>query len=363
VREREMGLRKVGKLKMTVFLFLVFSMQLLPALTSPAAFPVVVVLSGDEPVMYTANKIGELLQNAMVVEKDSVFGTLILMRTVGEVIYVGHGTQQGIKVGGNIVSWENFAKEIRYVPSKTIYVAACYSENLAKIVEKKGLSKLIFGFKGLVDVDEATYKTTATIAAAKGDVERAQKLLRELTEIMIGKIVEPWKYKLWLLYETKQIRGIWHVKYYPYRSGYVKYTHPDNYIHYDIPVDGWWEKGDPSYLYVVHIPPSAVALGAAALAAAIGEYVGGHFGALLGAILAAVLESQGQGIVGDENGEGWLWIKDYTISWWVFQRFDFKIGGMCWCHAEIFPWWPGYTWWPLWYGWMPYLGLSEAPGW
>ncbi|MHA1583415.1 MAG: hypothetical protein ACTSYM_13085 [Candidatus Baldrarchaeia archaeon] len=183
------------KLKITTIVLIVLSMTLIPALTSPVASPVIVVLSGDEPVMYTANKIGELLQNAMIVEKNSMFGTLILMRAVGEVIYVGHGTQQGIKVGGNIVGWENFAKEIRHIPSKTIYVAACYSENLAKIAEKKGLSKLIFGFRGLVDADEAAYITTATIFAMMGNVEKTIKLLNEFIQLTIEKINQPWKYK------------------------------------------------------------------------------------------------------------------------------------------------------------------------
>jgi len=137
------------------------------------------------------------------------------------------------------------------------------------------------------------------------------ELLKELTEIMFGKIIEPWKYKLWLLYETKQIRGIWHVKYYPYRPRYVKYTHPDNYIHYDISVDGWWEKGDPSYLAVVHIPPWAVALSAAALGALLGEMFGGHLAAAIGAVLAVAFEIAGVSYMSDENGEGWFWAKDY----------------------------------------------------
>jgi len=288
------------------------------------------------------------------------------MRAVGEVIYVRHGTQQGIKVKGNIISWENFAKEIHRFPSKTIYVAACYSENLAKIAEKNRSNKIIFGFKGLVDVDEAAYITTATITATKGDMEKAQKLLKELTEIMFGKIIEPWKYKLWLLYETKQIRGIWHVKCYPYRPGYVKYTHPDNYIHYDIPVDGWWEKGDPSYLAVVHIPPWAVALSAAALGALLGEMFGGHLAAAIGAVLAVAFEIAGVSYMSDENGEGWFWIKDYKQYklWGVPYaiQFDWKLGGVCWIRTyQVLIYQP--VSWPLWYGWMPYLGLSEAPGW
>ncbi|MHA1583547.1 MAG: hypothetical protein ACTSYM_13760 [Candidatus Baldrarchaeia archaeon] len=83
------------------------------------------------------------------------------------------------------------------------------------------------------------------ITAVKGNVEKTpKKLLKELTEIMVGKIVEPWKYKLWLLYETKLIRGIWHVKYDPYLPDVVGYTHPDYYVHYEnqINIDDWWEK-------------------------------------------------------------------------------------------------------------------------
>ena len=367
-----MGLRKVGKVKTAVFLFLVFSMQLLPASTSPAAFPVVVVLSGDEPVMYTANKIGELLQNAMVVEKDSVFGSLILMRAVGEVIYVGHGTQQGIKVGGNIVSWENFAKEIRYVPSKTIYVAACYSENIAKIAEKNRSNKIIFGFKGLIDVDEAAYITTATITAIKGNAEKAGKLLKELTEIMFGKIVEPWKYKLWLLYETKQIRGIWHVKYDPYLPDVVDYTHPDYYFHYEnqINIDDWWEKENSNHnLYTVMVPRRISGWAAEAMMAALFAYVGAHFSGPLGAAAGLIAgRLVGSEILKDEKGVIWYWMKDWTVQklWWNIYRieWDWKMGAMCWWHyygIGVPEFHTGATW-PLWYG-GNLLGLPEAPGW
>ncbi|MHA1722843.1 MAG: hypothetical protein ACTSXW_07190 [Candidatus Baldrarchaeia archaeon] len=87
-------------------------------------------------------------------EEGSIFGTLILMRAVGEVIYVGRGTQQGIKVRDDIVNWESFAEELKNTASKTIYVAVCYSENIAKIAEKnssqvdspRSLSKRSFTF-------------------------------------------------------------------------------------------------------------------------------------------------------------------------------------------------------------------------
>jgi len=367
-----MGRVITKKLKVPVIVLIVLSMTLIPALTSPITSPVIVVLSGDEPIIYTANKISELLQKAIIVKKNNIFENLILMRAVGEVIYVGHGTQQGIKIRSNVVSWEKFAKEIHHVPSKTIYVAACYSENLAKI-EK---TKMVFGFKGLVDVDEAAYLTTATMAATKGDVEKAGKLLRELTQIMIGKIVEPWKYKLWLLYETKQIRGIWHVKYDPYLPDVVDYTHPDYYVHYkdQINIDDWWEKENSDHnFYTAMVPRSISGWAAEAMMAALFAYVGAHFGGPLGAAICAaagiiVGYLAGDQILKDEKGVIWYWMKDWTVKklWWNIYRieWDWKMGAMCWWHyygIGVPECHTGVTW-PLWYG-GNLLGLPEAPGW
>jgi len=110
------------------------------------------------------------------------------MRALGEVIYVGHGTQQGIKVRDDIVNWESFTEELKNAASKTIYVAVCYSENLVQIAEKTGLNKVIFGFRGLVDVDEAAYITTATIFAMMGNVEKTIELLNEFISSQLKKI-------------------------------------------------------------------------------------------------------------------------------------------------------------------------------
>lgn len=349
------------KLEVPVIVLIVLSMTLIPALTSPITSPVIVVLSGDEPVIYTANKISELLQNAIIVKKNNIFENLILMRAVGEVIYVGHGTQQGIKVGGNIVSWENFAKEIHRFPSKTIYVAACYSENLAKIVEKKGLSKLIFGFKGLVDVDEAAYITTAIITVTKGNIEKTGELLKELTKIMFGKITEPWKYKLWLL-AAHDVRGIWWVYWreysYYWSSPKVEYTHPNTYKsvdpnhYYNIGIeDDAVIEGDNFLAH--HIPKSAIdeadiasklagplmAL-AIALAALVGWIPAGAFAAALAALAAFICATMSvtlNDLLRDESGSGWVYAKDITtikLGWVpLYAQGDFKFGKSWWCRA------------------------------
>ena len=183
------------------------------------------------------------------------------------------------------------------------------------------------------------------IAATKGNAEKAGKLLRELTEIMIGKIVEPWKYKLWLLYETKRIRGIWHVKYDLYHPEVVEYTHPDNYIHYkdEIGINEWWSKGTLDYLWVLHIPKNVAGTSAVALGAALGAMLGAIFGkghpvvvgicAAIGAVIGAIYSET----IKDENGESWFWIKDYYINWFGVAQFDWKIGGICWYHTVVSP--------------------------
>jgi len=354
--------------------FLCYSMTILPVLTSPITSSIVVLLSRNEATTYTAGKISDLLEDTIIVGTQSVWDNLLLIRSAGEVIYVGHGTKQGIRIGANLVDWGKFAREAHYVPAKT-YVAACYSERAAEVGGTSGSSRVFFGFRGFVDVDEAAYTTVARIAAARGNVGRARGLLQELTMTMIGKILEPEKHKLWLL-AAHDVRDIWWVYWKEYQSYelYVEYTHPNTYSsvdashYYDIGVQEDVILEGNNFI-AHHIPKdtlslisSGIAVGGALLtfAAALAAYLGwipepvSKLADLLIAFIGVILVAMGltaDELFADESDSGWEYAKDTLVIFLlgvpIYVQWDYKIGKSWWCRIV---WATAYwTWFPLWY--------------
>ena len=57
------------------------------------------------------------------------------------------GTEDGIQLGKNILTWEKFGLMLETSPIKTFYLASCYSDRV-----KPYTSKQVFGFQGEIDV-------------------------------------------------------------------------------------------------------------------------------------------------------------------------------------------------------------------
>lgn len=364
------------KVSIVVVMVLCASMSLLPILSSPVTSPVIVMLSGDREVRYTANKMGSLMQNAIIIRNQDLFSSLLLLRAVAEVIYVGHGAAQGIQVGHDLVSWDGFANMISHIPSRAITVASCYSEHVVDIVRQKTPHRAILGFKGAVDVDEAAYLSAMYQAYLRGDTKRPVKLMAELTTVMFGKIFDPDQYHLWTLL-VHGVRGIWWVNYLDYQSYDLKvaYTHPNTYksvdsvLYYDIGVNedtcisGW-------NFIAHHIPEDTVTalilgipIGGALITLAIKLAI--YFGwipepaiKLSGAILAIIgfiLVLMGWAIsalVKDEKGAGWDYFANLHVVRLfgipIFVEWDYKIGRSWWFHCQWFG--PTVNIYPLWYG-------------
>jgi hypothetical protein len=340
-----------------VVAFIVFSMQFLAPLQSPIGSPVIVKLSSDEPVAYTAGKTNDLLRGqAMVVTaQDDIARLFILPRAVGDVIIVGHGAPKGVKVGETGESWNDFAEStLTKLRSSRVYIAACYSQAAAKIMsEKYHESGRVVGFSSAVDADEAAYYVSSAIAYSRGDLNQARLLMVELTQVMFGKFLEPQKYNHWLLYYSQWVRGIDFIKYgerpYGPYSNPVRYTHPDTYGYYTwITTETWATLGTNmggNNLQAEHIPRSFIdtysplvvftyGLGGAGLAAEATWIIG----AIAGLIAAILFLLVGLGITAFFDA----YLRDETSSGWMFSEngysgifglgVDFKIGRFMWLH-------------------------------
>lgn len=333
----------------------------LPSVLTPLVFAenrpytgiVILRLGEDEAITYTSQRIESFLENALVFSVHNLNKLQrILQKTIGYIIYIGHGSEAGLTLGPSIVSWKDITRFIDESPSPVHLLASCFS----KSVQVSG--KFVYGFGELVDVDEAAMWVTLLYYGLEQRLDRIPEILEYFTKILINKVTHPEEsFRAFLGYYIKSVRGIWHVKWNDQYGYYVKYTHPDTYQHYT------WIGVESSAgltgnnLAVSHIPKwvldsydlaSIIAFGLAAVA--VGSYLAGLVGFIVGAIIflvGLVVSLIVDWYIRDEMGAGWQWQQNWWSSWYGSGS-DFKIGSIMWMSAgSVF----GYPYWyPLWYG-------------
>jgi hypothetical protein len=361
---------------------ILMAMQVIQPLQTPVTSPVIVTLSNDKQVSYTADMINELLQQSAIIVRadDQIANVLVLPRACGEVIFVGHGTPHGIKIGSTDLDWSSFAWYLVGLRSRNLYVAACFSDRATSIVRKLSGTGIAYGFSGPVDADEAAYLIAAAITYVRGDTGDARAILSELTAVMWGKILAPEKYNHWFLgmieqsiiepptpqiifnpsyYIGKiaQVRNIWHIKYGTYSLSIspvyipsVKYTHPDNYFHYPNITPDTETSLVGNNLFVYHYTRSALSSNGLSLTDLLSKVVTTaaniYQPALWGiyatvaafsllAISAIGILSLGtlyfKEVLKDEQGGGWAWFANAyvgSLGWGL----DVKYGSAVWVH-------------------------------
>ena len=322
----------------------------------------ILLLDSDAAATHAAHELAALLpfaERKAATSLDTMTDTS--ERTFGTIVIVGHGTEDGIMVADRPLSWQELGQLLSVGPSHTIMVAACYSDAVRDAIPHKRF----LGFASLVDVDEAAFVAAATIYGLRGNLVRAQALFSDLFEIMVEKIVGASSHPLATLgYQTKIIRGIWHVKYNDAYVDHVTYTHPDPYINYRYIgvnseavlgtfarnlVSGHmakWRLDNGQLANIIVTGLGALGIGFLAALTIITAGVALIVGALL-FLLGAGIQWFIDDIVRDESGAGWFWMQNLWSSWWGVG-FDLKIGQSWWFHYQNIL--GGSQAWPLWYG-------------
>ncbi len=320
----------------------------------------VFTLGSDAQIDHAAEELAALLPFARMQAVDSLAaldeGT---GDASGTVILVGHGFSTGFGIAGVAVPWRDLGIILHKGPSHTVLVAMCYSDALRDAIPEKRF----LGFASLVDVDEAAFVAAASVYGMRGNLPQTEQILDDLSQIMVDKFLGVSTHPLeTLAYQTKQIRGIWHVKYNDAYVDHVEYTHPDTYNHYT------WIGIETSTalvgnnLIAGHIPRSS--LDNALIAQAIGAALSG-FGVAISVVLNVITSGiaalitlylilVGLGmqwfvdnVVRDEGRSGWFWLQNLWVAWYG-TGLDMKLGKTWWVRFQIAFGWAGI--WPLWYG-------------
>jgi hypothetical protein len=94
-------------------------------LSSPVISDVAIIMHKDQAVNMAIRTITDKLPNVQVVEYESLEYNLMIHRTMGRVIWVSHGSEDGILGCKEIISWQTFSRMTMMTPGKDI-ILACY---------------------------------------------------------------------------------------------------------------------------------------------------------------------------------------------------------------------------------------------
>ncbi|MHA1928857.1 MAG: hypothetical protein ACTSV2_09825 [Candidatus Thorarchaeota archaeon] len=172
---------KMDKQNLAVLSFMVtilMSLAIMP-LSSPVLSNVVVRMSDDASTQQAITTLEANTQNLIVVDYGSLEYSLIINRVAGIVVWVSHGSDQGILVDDAVMSWESFSRNIKMTPSQDA-VLACDSSNLDSYV----LPSEAFLFDGPID---ATIGALITSFILNGAVV-VEALIDTILSLVTGEI-------------------------------------------------------------------------------------------------------------------------------------------------------------------------------
>ncbi|MBY8999851.1 MAG: hypothetical protein KGD64_02960 [Candidatus Heimdallarchaeota archaeon] len=124
-------------------IFLATSMPLIQAFSAPIPTQLVVKLDDTATVNTAISNLKQNTKNIAIVEYGSTEYDLTYWRTLGAVIWVSHGTDEGVSINGKLASWDQLEAPILRTPNKDV-VLACYSGSLLQQTELSSNDVLTF---------------------------------------------------------------------------------------------------------------------------------------------------------------------------------------------------------------------------
>jgi hypothetical protein len=181
----------------------------------PITYPIVLQFGNDQTLDSTARTLSSNIEHSKIVHV-SMAGELdnIERKACQAIFYVGHGTEEGLKLGNELISWSKFSELIASTSSKEHYFAACYSSGV-QVESKTGL-----GFNGLVDADLAALAILTYYHWPRNQT-KGTAFLKELWLTGISRLTQPSTQSRYL--GVVNYRGI------PFDQvmGSVHYEHPN----------------------------------------------------------------------------------------------------------------------------------------
>lgn len=127
--------RKILLASVAIIGVLVFLGTVQGGLSSPVLVPVVVKMDNSPGVNISVDTVKENNPNSVVVDYNSLAYLFIIGRAYGGVVWVGHGSQEGVQTQQGMETWQALAAKVEVAPSKDI-ILACYSAEILNYAPK-----------------------------------------------------------------------------------------------------------------------------------------------------------------------------------------------------------------------------------
>ncbi len=154
------------------------------ALSAPVTNTIIVTFDKTQAETAAITVLQEEIPNAIVVEFDGLQYNSLKMRAIGPMIYVGHGSDQGIQDGRSIVSAERMSYEMQSCPSSKIIILACDSAEIAA-QDKLGRA---YGFGSVVDAELAALEAVIRLNVFQLHIDSAFEALERYLNVAEKKV-------------------------------------------------------------------------------------------------------------------------------------------------------------------------------
>jgi hypothetical protein len=140
----------------------------------PLQGPVILQLDSSKVVQDGATQLGHYVDDARIIPVYNQFElTRFVSKAIDQVFYVGHGSDDGLTVSSDMVSWTSIRALVESSGAREHYFAACFSQ-----FPKKPDGKIVMGFDGVVDVDVATNLVAAVSYGVHNRLDKWPELAR-----------------------------------------------------------------------------------------------------------------------------------------------------------------------------------------
>ncbi|MCF2144472.1 MAG: hypothetical protein K9W42_12295 [Candidatus Heimdallarchaeota archaeon] len=136
------------RVQISFVISIIVGMTITTALSNPVPGIFAIQLENNDSINSASEVLKRNIPGISIIEYKSLKYDLIAHRIITPSIWIGHGDVQGIATENELLSWDDFSKEISITPAKDI-VLACHSN---KLLEQSPLTqKDVFTFNGEVD--------------------------------------------------------------------------------------------------------------------------------------------------------------------------------------------------------------------
>jgi hypothetical protein len=130
-----------------IIVFLAFFSTAQQGLSQPITSRVIVKMDDSPGVNLAAETLAQNVPNTLIVDYNSLAYHLVIWRAYGEVVWIGHGSQQGISTVQGILTWQEFAVQVKTAPSRD-FILACDSNAILSYLPA---SNILMSFSGPTD--------------------------------------------------------------------------------------------------------------------------------------------------------------------------------------------------------------------